>query len=633
MSSFAFITSICILSTVLVEGKRHYKTKDVPIKDTVQKLFDKIRGMQATRDTVAIPPLQWAKFRGVYESDVRLYFHGGPVESAMRYSFGVPDNNMFATAWVTSCLLEAYHYGNAPKPSEDQIMMSLEYMHKNYHNKNLNYTNSIMAFWPQLYDEGYQTYVSTPVNLLAMFNSTYLIDWDTVYQELDKAGLKEIASTIQRLLERREGYARVFHIPPDFDDTSVNLGLGSLLKDLITEFPQSSVLWQSKNSNLSSVFNALKHYAYKPIGGDRRVNTIDGRTYFYMRKFLENASIENKSVALVTTWIQDIEDLKTEYPEGIITPGNINNVDITVSANALFGITNAILTGLVTSEVLEDPEVQQIYMNTSTMIAFQIHTNFSGRPDLALTYYPSVMEFYWFVSRTYSQLKRHDRATGLPHEVMYSVMATLEDALHTTMTDAVVKQAIYNGTDVAYYDDFMGDGDVDQNNDTIRFGEDRLYTTGMAINALITTWTYYDDNTGHLHWHSDTPEVVKKTVSAAVLFLNQHILSGEYEPWNAFFSGSVKGFGTSSSEYPYNRYEYFNGTKVPDKHTGYSRERYRGMEGVVNETWYQEELKAKHSPIDFHGFNKNPEFFPFWCSETYTYVISMLALSTFDNIM
>ena len=33
-----------------------------------------------------------------------------------------------------------------------------------------------------------------------------------------------------------------------------------------------------------------------------------------------------------------------------------------------------------------------------------------------------------------------------------------------------------------------------------KYGEDRLFTTSMAINALITTWTYYNDVTGHLHW-------------------------------------------------------------------------------------------------------------------------------------
>jgi hypothetical protein len=101
----------------------------------------------------------------------------------------------------------------------------------------------------------------------------------------------------------REGYKHVFKIPPDFDDTAVNLGLGTLLKDNIQQFPYASTTWQAQNSNLSSVFNAMKHYAYKPLSGDRRVNTIDPRTYVYMRKFLEKAQQEKRDVSLVSTWV------------------------------------------------------------------------------------------------------------------------------------------------------------------------------------------------------------------------------------------------------------------------------------------------------------------------------------------
>uniref|UniRef100_K1Q665 Uncharacterized protein n=1 Tax=Magallana gigas TaxID=29159 RepID=K1Q665_MAGGI len=120
--------------------------------------------------------------------------------------------------------------------------------------------------------------------------------------------------------------------------------------------------------------------------------------------------------------VQDFDDLRAQYYHGIITPSDVNNVDVTVSANALYGITNGILSGLVTTEVLEDPEIQQLYLNTSTMIAFQINTNFSGRPDLALTYYPSVMEFYWFVARTYAQLTRRYRAGSLPHNFLITLL-------------------------------------------------------------------------------------------------------------------------------------------------------------------------------------------------------------------
>lgn len=39
-------------------------------------------------------------------------------------------------------------------------------------------------------------------------------------------------------------------------------------------------------------------------------------------------------------------------------PFNVNNVDITVAANAIYGLTNGILTGLVPMSVMEDPDIQ-----------------------------------------------------------------------------------------------------------------------------------------------------------------------------------------------------------------------------------------------------------------------------------
>ena len=60
-----------------------------------------------------------------------------------------------------------------------------------------------------------------------------------------------------------------------------------------------------------------------------------------------------------------------------------------------------------------------------------------------------------------------------------------------------------------------------------------------------------------------------------------------------------------------------------------------GFRGVVTEEEYQSLLKRKwfgrNSPLDFHGYNNYPDYWPFWCSESYTYVTSMLALAKFSN--
>ena len=56
---------------------------------------------------------------------------------------------------------------------------------------------------------------------------------------------------------------------------------------------------------------------------------------------------------LVTTEVLDDPDIQVNAMHSMI-----NLTDITISANALYGITNAVLSGLVTTEVLDDPDIQ-----------------------------------------------------------------------------------------------------------------------------------------------------------------------------------------------------------------------------------------------------------------------------------
>lgn len=92
-------------------------------------------------------------------------------------------------------------------------------------------------------------------------------------------------------------------IPPDFDDTFVNIGLGALLAEMKDQFPASHAQWQSQNTNITSVFNALKKYAYRPMSSNKAINAIDCRTYFYLRYFLEKAKNAGDDIALVPTWV------------------------------------------------------------------------------------------------------------------------------------------------------------------------------------------------------------------------------------------------------------------------------------------------------------------------------------------
>lgn len=98
-------------------------------------------------------------------------------------------------------------------------------------------------------------------------------------------------------------YLTVFKVPPDFDDTFVNVGIGSLLREVASEFPESDSFWSKRNANLTSIFSELKRVAYRSFSSEERVNTIDTRTYFYIRNFLEKAASECKDLALIPTWV------------------------------------------------------------------------------------------------------------------------------------------------------------------------------------------------------------------------------------------------------------------------------------------------------------------------------------------
>jgi len=602
--------------------------------DVVQELANRLQKLQVKKDRPYLGPMVWKEDRGLYPSEIRINFAGDPTMEMIRDSLGVFDNNMFATAWITISLLEAHFYAKAPRPTDAQLSMALEAIAQ-YHDHNRNYNNSIMNFWPQAYNQTTQTWVSTPENLVKSFDFFDSAPTKVIEEFLKLLGLKDIEKFLEDILSMKSVYLRAFQIPPDFDDSFVNLGLGAMLKDLSKDLPAAHSQWVSKNDNLTSLTDALRRYAYRPFSKDNNLNTIDVRTYYYMRFFLEEAAARKEDIALVPTWIQNLDEARVDYYKGVAMPFQMNNVDVTVAANTIYGLTSAILSGILPASALDDPTIKQVYLNTSTMIAHQINHNLYDRPDLELTYYPSKFEFYWFVARTFSRM---ELAPRLP-QVMQEVYNSLKPALQNTMTSDILKKAKRQGDSMLFFDDFLGDEDVNRKNHTEVKGEDRLFTTAVAVNALLTTWTVFDPASRTNHWRPGTPWEVKDTVTKSCTFVGSFILGDTYKPWNVFFSGSEKSRSSMPFAYPSNRREFLNGTSIPDdSHFPKTKEPFFiGMKGLTAESEYQQMLKQKHfgmnTPLNFTTYNEPGNFFPFWSSPAYTYANSMLALARFDNIV
>ena len=244
-----------------------------------------------------------------------------------------------------------------------------------------------------------------------------------------------------------------FFIPPDFDDSFVNLGLGSILA-MYSENSTAFQTWKSNNGNFTRLFQTLKKYAYRPFEGGEMA-TIDPRSYFYLRAYLHAHS--KYPAAFVSTWAHSIsEDNHTYFLTGM--PFHVNNIDLTVGTNVVYGITAALLSNLSLSDASKwfDEDVQMIYLNTTHLIAWMIRTNFSGRPDLALAYYPSIYNFYWFTARTLNLLQSHP----LPSfPVLTEAMEILAPALRGNMTADLLKRANVDEKGLVYFEDFLGNAD------------------------------------------------------------------------------------------------------------------------------------------------------------------------------
>ncbi len=163
-----------------------------------------------------------------------------------------------------------------------------------------------------------------------------------------------------------------FCIPPDFDDTYLNLGLGATLSNLKNQYPKVYNSWLSNNTEINRLAEVTSKYAYRPFDLDLDKNVIDTRTYFWSREFIYEAQSAGQPLALITTWIQNIGEQRVLKEERVSMPFNINNVDVTVCANSIYGITSGSIfnTNDFGTLFLNTPDLQHIYLNSTKLSKF-----------------------------------------------------------------------------------------------------------------------------------------------------------------------------------------------------------------------------------------------------------------------
>jgi hypothetical protein len=615
------------------------------IDKTIKYLYKTLQSTQCKQDIEA-KPFVTGEDKGLYRSYIHLNImddYNSIFSKPLREYVSVPDMNMFVTNFVVYSLLEAYNYDGLEDVDMESLNMALTQL-LNFQDKN-NKDIPLYTFWKQVNING--IWSQHPDNIC---NAVAFMDYftnDNVINFLDKWGMGSIANILRFAKELERSFKNAYRIPSDIDDTSLNLGLTGMLYKMRPKFGNSTDFWIDANQNIKGLFEFIKSKAYIPFkqGMESANDITDSRTYYFLRDFLkENYSKGNFDIRLPPTWALDY-NLQKVFAPLVSMPFSTNNVDFNVAANFLFGVTSIVLNHPDQKYIQEafDDDMKLIYRSTIDLIVWTMEGDRLGkRSELALLYYPSIFDFYWLVSRTYSMLNNFNFEVNkiADSEFFKEARGRLGSILKTKGTEQIMSK-INKSSEGSYFMEFLG------NYNGVNRGEDSTFATGLALNSLINIWTS-DEMSNQFKvkrtvYTKDNPNFQKceidKTIDDVVRFVVNkfnYFLGPEVQ--GAFFSGSVKNLGTIELFYPSNFNKFYNGTDIPDpSNPKYIKpnEMVSAVKGFISEMEYGELLgKTWYGfkvPMEEHVLNNSA--FPFWSSPSITYSINLLGLSKYNKIV
>ncbi|XP_062613043.1 uncharacterized protein LOC134274823 [Saccostrea cucullata] len=753
----------------------------------VKKLFEKVRSSQIQKTTKSLPPFSWHKEKGLFESHVKLYFHGSFSEFMLREGFEIFDNNNFATAWITTALLEVHQLENNGTYIDEELILNAVKAMGNFVDKNNKFNTSVQTFWPQTFNETVATWQSTPQNLLQLFALFDDIPWSVILNFIQKLHLAdaEMIKNIKQLLQENTFPQILYKINHELQYARKDLeeALKHAGGDILAA--RKRVMWlEDRMGTLCGKVRLRGQPVSQRVSHRTRGSTDRGQLTLTFRsdsdvsdeedRFPRQKSLppirqtqdvdsdeeDNRGRGMAggrgrmvetpsISGSEDFQDMQIRRPGMMYTPSSEASSSISpvkmgmmqhrgprydsddsddedsspqpspipkkgpVTAEekresseggseaedhigelpTMFSRGNREISAplrhsspemvsLPKPVVEEQPMVKEDQQpQEESEEKVEITGKRGGRgegmeekageeapkeetseetvPGEGTENAPQEKTFITEVSVatnksrvTIVSPKREDTRQvsqiaisckefyGSPkrHTIMKRVQEILREALCGKMTTSILMSYKTDSDGSVFYDDFLGDGDRSLFiNKTIKRGEDRIFTTSMAINALLTTWTSYDIARKRLTWVKGVPTKVVDVVKRAVQWMCRNVLSRKYRPWNAFFSGSVKSFNSMPWWYPSNRKEYLNGTSIADDTHIPSDATIIAMQGVKSPEWYNTQLNRKHFgfnvPMVFHGYNAEKGPFPFWSSEPYTYVSAMLSLVKYKNVM
>ena len=158
-------------------------------------------------------------------------------------------------------------------------------------------------------------------------------------------------------------------------------------------------------------------------------------------------------------------------PNLLEMPFHVNNVDCSVVSNFLFG---AIFQTLQ-KEITPNQELWNMMSNSVDLLVFAVEEIIEKHSHLALLYYPSKYDFYWFVARNVHLLKRYkDAGSDVFVDPLGDYLQKLEVVMKKVGTKHLNDKKKLSAEGQIYWAEFLGNyAGKDRN-------EDAVFSTALA---------------------------------------------------------------------------------------------------------------------------------------------------------
>ncbi|EFA83189.1 hypothetical protein PPL_03979 [Heterostelium album PN500] len=543
----------------------------------------------------------------------------------MRRIIGIPDTNMFVTEIILYCLLESQANGIVlDKRMIDLGMDSiLEFRDKNFDND-----LGIYGFWSQSRNESSNQLFTNSANILGPLNDLERLMMSPVVGMM----LKSLNIDLSNVAAFSNVIKNNFKIPSDNDDTCGNLLLGMKLRNSVnTEIYKK---WEENNQNIKKTIEIITFNSYQPFSKDVKKNVIDSRSYYFVHEFIQDWISNGRKqddFVLPFTWFVDFP-LGTNPNAFKTIPTTYNSVDLVVVINTFYALSTSLI---VHGDSILNQDVERMMRSIIYFFEWGFKSGFVyDRYDVGSVFYPSIYTFSWSISRVVDFLETQSQT--LPNHLpsmLNDSLVLLRDIMMNVGTNQILQRMKSDGNGGVYWEDFLGNADTLQGVKK-EYGEDRFYSSALALNVLIDTWTITCGDTVNRRWRDNTPQPVKSAVNNGISYIVENIFDNPTQTFNAFFDMGERGPSTQATSYPINY--CYDKIGVECKFSPSNPEGVVGaVSGVIPDNQYQEMLKMKWAnntvPTTWSG-SFNGSSLVFWSSQPLTYSVSLLALSKSLNI-